>query len=738
MNDGTQEEELYVAEGTWQGGVSPATIKGEIKLVVYQTNQEGEIMILYCGFDYKVSWIALPYNHKDLIPVANAGIPNPMDPEKKVFVNDIVEFHGNYSYDPNDDLNSNGSIEPELGEVDNLRYKWDFGDGIQTTFSAMNKKITHIYSRDTIPAGLEYKKFDVHLWAQDPEGHVDDDWTQVMVFRGNHTPKISSLKINEVEYHTRTRPEIQKVPFYQKIHFQALAIDLDDDELIYQWDLDGDGIYDKIGSAEIATNFEYTYYPGYVEIGGILITLEVTDGTWETENDTFTVIIEVCQNIKPVPVIFAQKEGDDSAYYNSITVREDQKITFFGSDSYDPDNLPKEYGADPWNDPETQIQYKWCFDYANDQSLTSGWSFSSEFEYVYSSSNTDLMYTVVLEVSDGLDTNRSDEFIVVINFPPVPVARIKDGSYSETGQLYSDTAVYFDGSDSYDPNGDEINFTWDFGDQCPMTFGVDPVHYYKTPGVYTVKLLVSDGDHISSPFKLIVTIKEEPLPPTAIIKLSTFQTLTYTDVWFDASGSYDPDGYYYDPTDPTSFAKDIVKYYWDFGDGNHSNEINITHAYARDGVYTITLTIRDKAGISSTNTEYTLEVKNRIPIADPGPDRIVNAGESILFSGAGSWDPDGVVVKYLWNLGDGTEPLWNDDTNTKHTYTEPGKYYVTLQVVDDNGDVSEGASITVTVQSDDSESGYEDILPLLALAALIIIITVIITALIYIRTRQQI
>ena len=93
---------------------------------------------------------------------------------------------------------------------------------------------------------------------------------------------------------------------------------------------------------------------------------------------------------------------------------------------------------------------------------------------------------------------------------------------------------------------------------------------------------------------------------------------------------------------------------------------------------------------------------------------------------------------WWWDLGDGTDPAWTDEAKIQHIYTKPGKYYVTLQVRDNDGGVSEGKSITVTVQSVENDTGIEDEILLIGLIAVIIIIIVIITALIYIHTRSGI
>jgi PKD repeat protein len=52
-----------------------------------------------------------------------------------------------------------------------------------------------------------------------------------------------------------------------------------------------------------------------------------------------------------------------------------------------------------------------------------------------------------------------------------------------------------------------------------------------------------------------------------------------------------------------SFDGEIVSYDWDFGDGHSSTEQNTTNTYSEDGVYTVTLTVTDSKGVSSTYIE---------------------------------------------------------------------------------------------------------------------------------------
>jgi len=78
-------------------------------------------------------------------------------------------------------------------------------------------------------------------------------------------------------------------------------------------------------------------------------------------------------------------------------------------------------------------------------------------------------------------------------------------------------------------------------------------------------------------------------PPVASFTYFPSTPCTEGTAAFNASESYDPDGY-------------IVSYAWDFGDGNTGIGETITHTYTEPGVYTVTLTVEDAAGNSDTSS----------------------------------------------------------------------------------------------------------------------------------------
>jgi chitodextrinase len=143
-------------------------------------------------------------------------------------------------------------------------------------------------------------------------------------------------------------------------------------------------------------------------------------------------------------------------------------------------------------------------------------------------------------------------------------------------------------------------------------------------------------------------------------------------ITFDGSGSSDPDG-------------TIVSYDWDFGDGNSGAGVGPTHTYTVAGVYTVTLTVTDDDGASSSCTTTASIEANLPPICDAGGPYFGDEGMPLQFDGSGSSDPDGTIVAYDWDFGDGTT---GTGVTPSHTYTLSGLYVVTLCVTDDDGAVS--------------------------------------------------
>ncbi len=141
-------------------------------------------------------------------------------------------------------------------------------------------------------------------------------------------------------------------------------------------------------------------------------------------------------------------------------------------------------------------------------------------------------------------------------------------------------------------------------------------------------------------------------------------------VTFDASASYDSDG-------------TIVSYSWNFGDGATGSGRVTSHTYASNGTFTIRLTVTDNEGkTGSTSKSITIVKINDPPIAEfsfSPPTGIFPL--QVSFDASASWDPDGSIVQYSWDFGDGST---GSGKVVSHTYTSWGTFSIRLTVRDND------------------------------------------------------
>jgi PKD repeat protein len=145
----------------------------------------------------------------------------------------------------------------------------------------------------------------------------------------------------------------------------------------------------------------------------------------------------------------------------------------------------------------------------------------------------------------------------------------------------------------------------------------------------------------------------------------------------DGSGSWDPDGA-------------ITNYSWSFGDGSTGSGPTMSHTYATDGAYTLTLTVYDNSG--ATSSQSTTVNVDLPPVATFTSSC---SGLACSFDASDAFDSGGgTIVSYAWFFGDGTTA---SAALVGHTYAAFGTYTVVLRVTDNGGAVGELAkSITLT------------------------------------------
>ena len=118
---------------------------------------------------------------------------------------------------------------------------------------------------------------------------------------------------------------------------------------------------------------------------------------------------------------------------------------------------------------------------------------------------------------------------------------------------------------------------------------------------------------------------------------------------------------------------------WSFGDGSApATGSAVSHTFAHTGSYTVTLTVRDVTGLSSSlRRSVTLATPNLPPAA---AFTISCVDLSCAFTDR-STDTDGAIVAWSWAFGAGSAYV----ASPSFKFAAPGTYYVTLTVADDDG-----------------------------------------------------
>lgn len=70
------------------------------------------------------------------------------------------------------------------------------------------------------------------------------------------------------------------------------------------------------------------------------------------------------------------------------------------------------------------------------------------------------------------------------------------------------------------------------------------------------------------------------------------------------------------------------------------------------------------------------------PVAVAGDDRAGEPGRPLLFDGSESYDEDGQIAEYVWQMGNGVRL---EGREVAYTYPDPGVYSVSLEVTDNDG-----------------------------------------------------
>ena len=235
--------------------------------------------------------------------------------------------------------------------------------------------------------------------------------------------------------------------------------------------------------------------------------------------------------------------------------------------------------------------------------------------------------------------------------------------------------------------GDACTYSWNFDGEATGT-GRITAYSFQQARNYVVTLTVRDPAGTSAGTSQNVLVIN-PAVPTASFTSSPLAPSAAQSVQFNASASTAAAGH------------TITRYSWNFGDGSTtaSSSATTSHSYSSAGVFTVTLTVTDDVGQTDT-TSSTVNVSTGITVTFTVSPTNPRAGDTVSFNGSGSTTTTGATItKYLWDFGDGSEPVDSGSTaTTTHVFSVGGgrNYTVRLTVTDSAGRTAT-TTLTVTV-----------------------------------------
>ncbi|MDO9540307.1 MAG: PKD domain-containing protein [Methanocalculus sp.] len=177
------------------------------------------------------------------------------------------------------------------------------------------------------------------------------------------------------------------------------------------------------------------------------------------------------------------------------------------------------------------------------------------------------VYSVGLTVQNayGAVTQTKDNLIIIDKSPKTDFsADVQKGG--------APLAVQFHDISGGHPN----QWKWDFGDG-KSSLVQNPQHTYLHPGTFKVSLTVSGSDIAGS-----------------LTRTGYITVLTPPKAGFDADRTFGSAPLTIRFSDRSTGDPDI--WIWEFGDGSSSNVRHPSHTYTREGIYTVSLTIRNEYG----------------------------------------------------------------------------------------------------------------------------------------------
>ncbi len=324
------------------------------------------------------------------------------------------------------------------------------------------------------------------------------------------------------------------------------------------------------------------------------------------------------------------------------------------------------------------IAYKWDF---GDGATSTGDTVLHEYTF----KDEDGVFEVSLDVSYKPKDKQNVEAEKVSFQHLVSIANIQSSAdfVATPASPKAQEKVTFDASSSSDEDGEIILYEWDIlNDGTIDGEGVEFSHSFAEPGLYEVKLLLTDNNSQTAEKIMELEVRSaNAISPVVLTNPSDEVLVPGRNYQFDASSSSSVEG-------------SIERFEWNFGDGKQRVGSKVNYTFVDEGLYEVILKLNDSSGNEFLHKRtYTVSTSpsgmfpkiTSVPASEDGkvsgvtPLRIsFDAGQSggkSITDFAWDFDDDGVIDA--------------NGQNVEHLFGDPGEYQVRLLLTSSEGKTAE-------------------------------------------------
>ena len=258
----------------------------------------------------------------------------------------------------------------------------------------------------------------------------------------------------------------------------------------------------------------------------------------------------------------------------------------------------------------------------------------------------------IVQIIAVSDNSCKDTFYDTMITYPMPKAAftINDTSQCMQGNIFKFT------DNSSIKSGSIKQYNFDMGDGKDSSLSA-VTHRYLSSDTFMVTLSIKSDQ--GCPDSITKTIYVIPMP-TAVFSINKNpQNLTGNSFLFTSTASI-PSG--------------SLLYFWDFGDGNNSNQPNPNHSYTKTGKYHVMMKVISDFGCTDSFIDTAVI---RLPNIKPSfTYQSACVGIPVYFKNTSTLSPPDSFLNFIWDYGDSNQTIIFEDP--QHIYYYSGRFIIKL------------------------------------------------------------